>query len=105
MRVEGNPSIVRGINGQRLKRAGGEQRGSGGALREAHRLLFVVKMPIEQAATLLDESGHLTHEVLLLLRVWKASTRESGSRPGASEGDVTPSAREISDSAGPAYSL
>ena len=67
MRVEGNPSIVRGINGQRLKERGVSSEALAG-LREAHRLIFVVKMPIEQAATLLDESGHLTHEVLLLLK-------------------------------------
>jgi UDP-N-acetylglucosamine acyltransferase len=67
MRVEGNPSIVRGIDGQRLK-----QRGLSGdslaALREAHRLIYVMKIPLEQAATLLDENGHLVPEVLLLLK-------------------------------------
>jgi UDP-N-acetylglucosamine acyltransferase len=67
MRVEGNPSIVRGVNGRRLKQKGlsGE---SLAAIHEAHRLIFVVKMPIGQAATLLDEQGHLTGEVLLLLK-------------------------------------
>ncbi len=71
MRVEGNPSVVRGIDGQRLK-----QRGITGesleALREAHRLIYVVKMPLEQAATLLDENGHLVPEVLLLLKFLEA---------------------------------
>ena len=67
MRVEGNPSIVRGIDGQRLKRRGlsGE---SLAALRETHRLIYVLKMPLEQAATLLDDNGHLVPEVLLLLK-------------------------------------
>jgi UDP-N-acetylglucosamine acyltransferase len=67
MRVEGNPPIVRGINGRSLK-----QRGLLGAalaaLREAHRMIYVVKMPLEQAATLLDDHGHLTSEVLLLVK-------------------------------------
>ena len=86
MRVEGNPSIVRGINGQRLK-----QRGLSGeslaALRETHRLIYVVKMPLEQAATLLDENGYLVPEVLLLLEVPGSSARrESGDAP-ASAGD------------------
>ncbi|MGP0064253.1 MAG: acyl-ACP--UDP-N-acetylglucosamine O-acyltransferase [Isosphaeraceae bacterium] len=67
MRVEGNPSVVRGINGQRLKERGVSGK-SLAALREAHRLLYVVKMPLEQAATLLDENGFLVPEVLLLLK-------------------------------------
>jgi UDP-N-acetylglucosamine acyltransferase len=67
MRVEGNPSVVRGINGQRMKERGlcGE---SLEALREAHRLIYVMKMPLEQAATQLDENGQLVPEVLLLLK-------------------------------------
>ncbi len=67
MRVEGNPSIVRGINGTRLKEKGmsGEALA---ALREAHRLIYVVKMPLEQAATLLGEQDQLTSEVLLLVK-------------------------------------
>jgi UDP-N-acetylglucosamine acyltransferase len=71
MRVEGNPSVVRGINGQRMKERGlcGE---SLEALREAHRLIYVVKMPLEQAATQLDENGHLVPEVLLLLKFLEA---------------------------------
>jgi hypothetical protein len=32
----------------------------------------VVKMPLEQAATLLDENGHLVAEVLLLLKFLEA---------------------------------
>ena len=40
MRVEGNPSIVRGINGQRLKQKGMDREALA-ALREAHRLIYV----------------------------------------------------------------
>jgi UDP-N-acetylglucosamine acyltransferase len=67
MRVEGNPSIVRGIHGRTLK-----QRGMSGealaAIREAHRLIYVSKMPLEQAASFLDEHDCLTPEVLHLLK-------------------------------------
>lgn len=67
MRVEGNPPIVRGINRRRLKERG--LRGAAlAALREAHWMIYVVKMPLEQAATLLDDRGHLTPEVLLLVK-------------------------------------
>ena len=50
MRVEGNPPVVRSINGRALKQRGvpGE---SLAALREAHRLLFVLKLKLEEAAT------------------------------------------------------
>jgi UDP-N-acetylglucosamine acyltransferase len=67
MRVEGNPPVVRGINGRALKTKGwsGE---SLAALREAHRLIFVVRMNIGQAATLLDDQDLLTPEVLTLLK-------------------------------------
>ena len=67
MRVEGNPSIVRGINGRTLKQRG-MKREALAALREAHRLIYVAKMPLEQAATLLDEQDCLTPEVLLLVK-------------------------------------
>ncbi len=67
MRVEGNPPIVRGLNGQRLKQRGLSGKGLG-AIREAHRLFYVVKMPLEKAATLLDEQNLLTREVLHLLK-------------------------------------
>jgi UDP-N-acetylglucosamine acyltransferase len=67
MRVAGNPPIVRGINGRSLKSRG--LRGAAlAALREAHWMIYVVKMPLEQAATLLDDRGHLTTEVLLLVK-------------------------------------
>lgn len=67
MRVEGNPPVVRGINGRALKTKGwsGE---SLAALREAHRLIFVVRMNIGQAATLLDDQDLLTPEVLTTLK-------------------------------------
>src|SRR5262249_2491102 len=67
MRVEGNPPVVRGINGRALKAKGwsGE---SLAALREAHRLIFVVRMNIGQAATLLDDQDLLTPGVLTVLK-------------------------------------
>jgi UDP-N-acetylglucosamine acyltransferase len=67
MLVEGNPSIVRGINGRRLKQKGMDSEALA-ALHEAHRLIYVVKMPLEQAATLLDDQDCLTPEVLLLVK-------------------------------------
>jgi UDP-N-acetylglucosamine acyltransferase len=67
MRVEGNPPVIRSINGRTLK-----ERGLNGAslaaLQEAHRLLFVVKLKLEEAATMLDERQLLTDEVLLLVK-------------------------------------
>jgi UDP-N-acetylglucosamine acyltransferase len=67
MRVEGNPPIVRSINGRALK-----ERGLGAeslaALREAHRLIYVVKLNLEHAATTLDDRDFITEEVLLLLK-------------------------------------
>ena len=71
MRVEGNPSVIRGLNGQRLKRRGVSSESLAG-LREAHRLLYVLRMPIGQAATLLDENDQLSPEVLLLLKFVEA---------------------------------
>ena len=67
MRVEGNPPVVRSINGRALKARGwsGE---SLAALREAHRLIFMVRMTIGQAATLLDDQDLLTPEVLATLK-------------------------------------
>lgn len=67
MRVVGNPPVVRGINGRVLK-ATGWSGASLAALREAHRLIFVVRMNIGQAATLLDDRGMLTPGVLSLLQ-------------------------------------
>ncbi len=67
MRVEGNPPIVRGINGRMLK-----QRGCSGeslaAIQEAHRLIYVARMNLAQAATSLDDRDLLTPEVLVLLK-------------------------------------
>jgi UDP-N-acetylglucosamine acyltransferase len=67
VRVEGNPPVVRSINGRALKARGcsGE---SLGALREAHRLLYVAKMKLEEVATLLDDRDLLTDEVIELLK-------------------------------------
>jgi len=67
MRVEGNPPVVRGINGQALKAKGWSGEGLS-AIREAHRLIFVVRMNIGQAATVLDDQDLLTPEVLTLLK-------------------------------------
>jgi acyl-[acyl carrier protein]--UDP-N-acetylglucosamine O-acyltransferase len=82
MRVEGNPPVVRGINGRALKAKGwsGE---SLAALREAHRLIFVVRMNIGQAATLLDDQDLLTPEVLALLKFLEL--QQEGS-PGRARG-------------------
>ena len=67
MRVEGNPPVVRSINGRALKAKGWSGEGLA-ALREAHRLIFVVRMNIGQAATVLDDQDLLTPEVLTLLK-------------------------------------
>jgi UDP-N-acetylglucosamine acyltransferase len=67
MRVEGNPPIVRSINGRMLK-----QRGWSGealaAIQEAHQLIYVTRMNLAQAATILDDRDLLTPEVLVLLK-------------------------------------
>lgn len=67
MRVEGNPPVIRSINGRALKDRGVSSE-SLAALREAHRLLFVVKMNFDQAATLLEDLDLLTDEVLALIK-------------------------------------
>lgn len=67
MRVEGNPPIVRGINGRMLKQRGLSSE-SLAALQEAHRLLYVIRMNVVEAATLLDDRDLLTPEVLVLLK-------------------------------------
>ena len=79
MRVEGNPPVVRGINGQALKASGwsGE---SLAALREAHRLIFVVRMNIGQAATHLDDQDLLTPGVLALLKFLESQQEGSVGR-------------------------
>jgi UDP-N-acetylglucosamine acyltransferase len=67
MRVEGNPSSVRGINGRILVRNGlnGAARA---ALRAAHQLIFLARMTLGQASEILELHAHLTPEVLQLLR-------------------------------------
>jgi UDP-N-acetylglucosamine acyltransferase len=67
MRVEGNPSVVRGINGRALKARGWSSEALA-ALRQAHRLIFVMRMNIVQVAALLDDQGLLTPEVVTLLK-------------------------------------
>ena len=67
MRVEGNPPIIRSINGRALKQAGTSSE-SLAALREAHRLLFVVRMKLDECASLLNDLDLLTDEVLALVR-------------------------------------
>jgi UDP-N-acetylglucosamine acyltransferase len=67
MRVDGNPPKVLGINGRRLARkglAGSEL----AAIREAHQLIFLAKMTLLQAADIMEAHGHLTPEVLLLIK-------------------------------------
>lgn len=66
MRVEGNPPVVRGINGRALKAKGWSGEALA-ALREAHRLIFVVRMNIVQVAARLDDENLLTPEVATLL--------------------------------------
>jgi UDP-N-acetylglucosamine acyltransferase len=67
MRVSGNPSSVRGINGRVLLRSGikGDARA---ALRAAHQLLFLARMTLGQASEILDLHHHLTPEVVNLLQ-------------------------------------
>lgn len=76
MRVEGNPPVVRSINGRALEAMGwsGESLAS---LREAHRLIFVMRMNIGQAANLLDDQDLLTPEVLTLLKFLEAQQEGS----------------------------
>lgn len=66
MRVGGNPSTVRGINGRVLLKNGltGEARA---ALRAAHQLIFLARMPLGQAAEILESHHHLTPEVIELM--------------------------------------
>ncbi len=67
MRVAGNPSSVRGINGRSLGKTGLGGR-SRAALRAAHRLIFLARMPLGQAAEILEMHNHLTPEVVHLMR-------------------------------------
>jgi UDP-N-acetylglucosamine acyltransferase len=67
MRVSGNPSSVRGVNGRVLAKhgIGGEARA---ALRAAHRLIFVARMTLGQSNEILELHDHLTDEVVELLK-------------------------------------
>jgi UDP-N-acetylglucosamine acyltransferase len=71
MRVGGNPSSVRGINGRVLLKSGltGKARA---ALRAAHRLIFLARMTLGQASEILEVHDHLTPEVVLLLEFLEA---------------------------------
>ncbi len=66
MRVNGNPSKVRGINGRRLETEGmsGTVRAS---LRAAHQLIFLARMTLSQAAEILEVRQMMTGEVVQLL--------------------------------------
>jgi UDP-N-acetylglucosamine acyltransferase len=71
MRVAGNPSAVRGINGRVLLKRGltGESRA---ALRAAHRLIFLARMTLGQASEILEVHHRLTPEVIDLLKFVEA---------------------------------
>jgi len=66
MRVDGNPSSVRGINGRRLKREG-LSIAARAALRAAHQLVYLAKMSLIQAVEILEVRELLTTEVVCLL--------------------------------------
>jgi UDP-N-acetylglucosamine acyltransferase len=67
MRVAGNPTSVRGINGRVLhqRRLTGPARA---ALRTAYHLIFLARMTLGQATEILDERDQLSPEVLRLLQ-------------------------------------
>ena len=71
MRVAGNPSAVRGLNGRVLLKRGltGESRA---ALRAAHQLIFLARMTLGQASEILEVHHHLTDEVVDLLKFVEA---------------------------------
>jgi UDP-N-acetylglucosamine acyltransferase len=74
MRVAGNPSSVRGINGRALAKSGlGRERRA--ALRAAHRLIFVARLTLGQATEILEVHDHLTPEVVRLLEFLEAQHR------------------------------
>jgi UDP-N-acetylglucosamine acyltransferase len=59
MLVEGHPAKVRCINLVGLRRRGFERKDIA-ALREAHRLLYRGKMPVKDAASMLEASGQMS---------------------------------------------
>jgi UDP-N-acetylglucosamine acyltransferase len=83
MRVSGNPSSVRGINGRVLLKSGltGEGRA---ALRAAHQLIFLARMTLEQASGILKLHDHLTPEVVALIEFLES--QHSGRMGRAREG-------------------
>lgn len=66
MRVAGNPSSVRGINGRILKKA--LSANSRAALRTAHQLIFHARMTLGQATEILELHDQLSPEVIHLMR-------------------------------------
>jgi UDP-N-acetylglucosamine acyltransferase len=71
MRVDGNPSSVRGINGRRLEREGLSV-AARAALRAAHQLIYLAKLSLSQAADILEVRHFLTSEVVCLLTFLEA---------------------------------
>jgi UDP-N-acetylglucosamine acyltransferase len=71
MRVAGNPSSIRGINGRVLTKngLGAEARA---ALRTAHQLIFLARMTLGQATEILELHNHLSPEVMDLMRFLEA---------------------------------
>jgi UDP-N-acetylglucosamine acyltransferase len=67
MRVDGNPPRVLGINGRKLARSGMSP-ATLVAIREAHQLIFLAKIPLHKVADIMDAHGHLTPEVQLLIK-------------------------------------
>ncbi len=67
MRVAGNPTSVRGINGRMLHQRGLTGRARA-ALRTAHHLIFLARMTLGQATEILDARDQLSPEVLRLLQ-------------------------------------
>jgi acyl-[acyl carrier protein]--UDP-N-acetylglucosamine O-acyltransferase len=71
MRVDGNPSSVRGINGRRLEREGLSV-AARAALRAAHQLIYLARLSLSQAAEILEVRRLLTSEVVRLLTFLEA---------------------------------
>jgi UDP-N-acetylglucosamine acyltransferase len=67
MRVGGNPSSVRGINGRVLLR-NGLTGGARAALRAAFKLIFFARKTLGQATEILELHDHLTPEVIQLMK-------------------------------------
>jgi UDP-N-acetylglucosamine acyltransferase len=83
MRVSGNPSSVRGINGRVLSKSGLTSEGRA-ALRAAHRLIFLARMTLDQASAILKTHDHFTPEVVALIEFLES--QHSGKMGRAREG-------------------